>query len=51
MCWLIVALTIGDEDLSPRAFLGGAKALFVAVAALTTVWAGFRIGRMGRSTD
>lgn len=51
MFWLIVALTIGDEDLSPRAFLGGAKALFVAVAVLTTIWAGFRIGRLGRPAD
>ena len=29
LCWIIAAFAIADGDLSPNAFLGGSKALFV----------------------
>ena len=41
LCWVLTAFALADPDLSEQAFLGGAKALFVAFAVimtLITVW-------------
>lgn len=42
LCWVIVAFAIADSDLSPNAFLGGSKALFVILAVVMTVIAAFK---------
>ena len=42
LCWIIAAFAIADGDLSPNAFLGGSKALFVILAVVMTVVAAFK---------
>ena len=42
LCWVVTAFALMDSELSPGAFLGGAKALFVVLAVLMTLVAGFR---------
>ena len=51
LCWILVGFALSDPELSPRAFLGGAKALFVVLAVLMTLWAGYRINRDRQRDD
>ena len=51
LCWILAGFALTDSELSPNAFLGGAKALFVFLAAMMTLWAAYRINRGRRSQD
>ena len=42
LCWVIAIFALTDGDLSPNAFLGGSKALFVVLAVVMTVIAAFK---------
>lgn len=42
LCWVIAAFAIADSELSPHAFLGGSKALFVLLAIAMTIFAAFK---------
>ena len=37
LCWVIAGFALADGDLSPNAFLGGSKALFVVLAVVMTI--------------
>ena len=50
-CWVLAGFALADSELSPNAFLGGAKALFVLMAISMTMWAAYRITRARRSQD
>ena len=50
-CWVLAGFALADPDLSPNAFLGGAKALFVLMAISMTMWAAYRVPRARRSQD
>ena len=42
LCWVIAGFALADGDLSPNAFLGGSKALFVVLAVVMTIVAGVK---------
>lgn len=42
LCWVITAFALADSELSPYAFLGGSKALFVLLAIVMTIIAAFK---------
>lgn len=46
--WTITGFALTDPELSPKAFLGGAKAMFVALSVLMTLIALHRAGLFGR---
>lgn len=50
-CWVLAGFALADPELSPNAFLGGAKALIVFMAALMTLWAAYRFNRRRRTQD
>ena len=50
-CWVLAGFALADPDLSPNAFLGGAKALFVVMAVSMTLLAAYRIYRVRRTQD
>ncbi|MCY4618245.1 MAG: hypothetical protein OXD50_06795 [Chloroflexi bacterium] len=50
LCWVLTAFAIADPDLSPKAALGGAKALFLVLAILMTILTVYRL-RLFRSRD
>lgn len=50
-CWVLAGFALADPDLSPNAFLGGAKALFVLMAISITLWAAYRLTRARRTQD
>ncbi len=50
-CWVLAGFALADPDLSPNAFLGGAKALFVLMAISMTLWAVYRVTRARRTQD
>ena len=50
LCWVLTAFAIADPDLSPKATLGGAKALFLVLAILMTILTVYRL-RLFRSRD
>lgn len=50
LAWVLTGFALADPDLSPKAFLGGAKALFVAMAVLLTLVMLYRV-RLYRSRD
>ncbi len=37
LCWVLVGFALADPDLSAKAALGGAKALFIVLAVLMTL--------------
>ena len=49
--WILAAFALADGDLSSTAFIGGAKALFVFMAAALTLLAGYRATRQRRTQD
>ena len=46
--WTITGFALTDAELSPKAFLGGAKAMFVVISVLMTLIALNRMGLFGR---
>lgn len=46
--WAITGFALTDSELSPKAFLGGAKAMFVVLSVLMTLIALNRMGLFGR---
>ena len=46
--WTVTGFALTDPELSPKAFLGGAKAMFVALSVLVTLIALQRAGLFGR---
>ena len=50
LAWVITGFALADSDLSPGAFLGGAKALFVLMAVVLTLLMLYRI-RAYRNRD
>lgn len=46
--WAITGFALTDSELSPKAFLGGAKAMFVVISVLVTLIALNRAGLFGR---
>lgn len=46
--WTITGFALTDSELSPKAFLGGAKAMFVVLSVLMTLIALNRMGLFGR---
>ncbi|MDE2967115.1 MAG: hypothetical protein OXS30_06470 [Chloroflexota bacterium] len=50
LAWILVGFALADPDLSPKATLGGAKALFVVMAVLLTLLMLYRV-RLYRSRD
>ena len=46
--WAVTGIALTDAELSPKAFLGGAKAMFVALSVLMTLIALHRTGMFGR---
>ncbi len=50
-CWVLAGFALADPELSPNAFLGGAKALFVLMAISMTLWAAYRVTRARRTQD
>ena len=50
LCWVLTALAVADPDLSPKAALGGAKAMFVVLAVLMTLLTVYRL-RIFRNRD
>ena len=50
-CWVLAGFALADPDLSPNAFLGGAKALFVFMAIGMTLLAAYRVHRGRRAED
>ena len=46
--WTITGFALTDSELSPKAFLGGAKAMFVVLSVLMTLIALRRAGLFGR---
>ena len=51
LCWVVAGFALTDDDLSPGAFLGGAKALFVLLAILMTLIATYRLWRLNGVRD
>ncbi len=49
--WVLAGFALADPELSPNAFLGGAKALFVFMAIGMTLWAAYRFNRGRRTQD
>ena len=47
LCWVLAGFALADPDLSAKADLGGAKALFVALAVLMTLLAIYKIRLFG----
>ncbi len=41
--WILVGFALADPDLSPRATLGGAKALFVVIGIVMTLLTLYRV--------
>jgi len=50
LAWVVTGFALTDPELSPGAFLGGAKALFVVMAVLLTLLMLNRV-RLHRSRD
>ena len=46
--WTLTGFAVTDSELSPKAFLGGAKAMFVVLSVLMTLIALKRAGLFGR---
>ena len=46
--WAITGFALTDPELSPKADLGGAKAMFVVISVLMTLNALNRVGLFGR---
>lgn len=46
--WTITGFALTDAELSPKAFLGGAKAMFVVLSVVMTLIALNRVGLFGR---
>ncbi len=46
--WTVTGFALIDSELSPKAFLGGAKAMFVVLSVLMTLIALNRMGLFGR---
>jgi len=46
--WTVTGFALTDPELSPKAFLGGAKAMFVVLSVLMTLVALHRAGLIGR---
>lgn len=46
--WAVTGFALTDSELSPKAFLGGAKAMFVVLSILMTLIALHRAGLFGR---
>ncbi len=44
--WVITGLALADTELWNYAFLGGAKALFVGIGILLTLWLARRLWRL-----
>lgn len=50
LAWVVTGFALTDPDLSPGAFLGGAKALFVVIAVVLTLLMLYRV-RIYRTRD
>lgn len=48
LIWVLTGFALADPELSPRATLGGAKALFVVLAVAITMLAVYRSGLLRR---